>query len=537
MRPAIGTGRRGERLDHEPGAERGVRAGVGEHVDLERDEVAVARGPAATPDPVGVPLRGRHEGLGPAVDDPDRPARAMGGQRRQALARDVGLPAERAAARRGDDADALDRQAQRPRGLGPVVVGVLCRGPQDECVALPEGERRLRLEVGVLVPRGRVRALDRDVGSGEAFRDVARPQPVLGQEVPGGIDQRGAVRERVLGGEHGGEREVLHVDQRERRGCRLRRGCHDERDGIAHLPNPAGREDRLVLHLAPVAVLPGNVPRGQDRLHARQPAGALRVDAHDLGVRVGASQGPGMEHPLDHDVRRVESAARRLVERLRAHAPGCLRGRRRGAGRGTAARPRRPRRPASRRALLPVRDPLDRVHDALVTRAATEVAAERAHNLTPGGSGVAFQPRRSRHDHPGRAEPALDGIGRREGLLQRVRTLGAAQPFDRQNALPGQPARGRPARPRRLPVDHDDAGPARAVVAALLRSGQPEALAEQLEQPPMGRDVEAARRAVHLQIHARRLVHRAIMVGRSRPPYPRRGCRPSAPPSAPASSG
>ena len=38
VRPAVGTGRRGERLDHEPGSERGVRPGVGKHVDLEGGE-------------------------------------------------------------------------------------------------------------------------------------------------------------------------------------------------------------------------------------------------------------------------------------------------------------------------------------------------------------------------------------------------------------------------------------------------------------------------------------------------------------------
>ena len=199
VRPAVGPGRRAERLDHEPGTERGVRTGVGEHVDLERGEVAVARGAASTPDPVRVPLRGRHEGLGPAVDDLDRPARPIRGQRRQALARDLRLPAERAPADRGSDADALDRQAQRPRDLGPLVVGVLRRRPDDERVALPEGQRRLRLEVGVLVPRGRVGVLDHDVGAGEPFRDVARPQPVLGQQVAAGMDPRRAVRERVVG--------------------------------------------------------------------------------------------------------------------------------------------------------------------------------------------------------------------------------------------------------------------------------------------------------------------------------------------------
>ena len=303
----------------------------------------------------------------------------MGGQRHEALARDVRLPAERPAADRGDDADAFGRQAQRARDLGPVVVGVLRGRPQDERLAVPEGQRRLRLEVGVLVPRGRVGVLDQDVGAGEPVRDVARPQPVLGQQIAPRVDLRGAVGERVFRGEHGGERAVLDLDEQERRGGHLGRGRHDEGDGIAHLANAGLRQDRLVLHLAPVAVLPGHVPRGQDRLDARQPARALRVDAHDLGVGVRAPQRPGMEHPFSGEVRRVEGATRRLVERVRAHVP-------RLAPRAARRRRQSTRGPDGHRRTgpcCPFGDPLDRVHDAVVARAATEVAAQPARDLAP----------------------------------------------------------------------------------------------------------------------------------------------------------
>ncbi len=415
----------------------------------------------------------------------------MGGQRRQALARDVRLPAEGAPDDRGHDADALGRQAQRPRDLGPVVVGVLRRRPHDERVALPGGQRGLRLEVGVLVPRGRVGVLHDDVGAGEAFGDVARPQPVLGQQVAAGMDAWGAVRERVVGSEHGGELAVLHLDHRERRGRRLaewspRRGRRDRPPG-----EPGVRQDRLVLHLAPVAVLAGDVPRGQDRLDARQQARAVSVDAHDLGVGVGAPQRPGMQHPVDREVRRVDGAARGLVQRVRAPVPGSLRGR--GVAPSGPAGHRRgePCWPLATHSIASTMLP--------VARAATEVAAQPADDLAPAGPRVALEQRRGRHDHPGRAEPALDGIGRGERLLQGVRTLGASEPLDGQDVLPARPARGRPARPHRLPVDHDDAGAARAVVAAFLGPDQAEALAEQVQQPPPGRDVETAWDAVHHQ--------------------------------------
>ena len=171
--PAVGTGRRGERLHHESGPERRVRPGVREDVHLEGREIAVARGTGATPDPIRMPLRRRFERLGAAVDDPDRPARPIGGQRHQALAGDLSLAAEGAPDDRRDDAHAIDRQAHRPGDLGPVVVGVLRGCPHHERVAVPGGERRLRLEVGVLVPGGRVRVLDHDVGARKSFLDVA----------------------------------------------------------------------------------------------------------------------------------------------------------------------------------------------------------------------------------------------------------------------------------------------------------------------------------------------------------------------------
>ncbi len=217
-----------------------------------------------------------------------------------------------------------------------------------------------------------------------------------------------------------------------------------------------------------------------------------------------------MEHPFSGEIRRVEGATRRLVERICAHVPGCVRG---------LPMPaiRRRRWPPPNRALLPVRHPFDRVHDALVARAATEVAAQPPCDLASRRRGVALQQRRGRHDHPRRAEPALDGVGCGKRLLQGVRALCAAQPFDRQDAPSGRLARGRPARAHRLPVDHDDAGPARAVVAAFLRPGQPEALAEKLQQPPAGRGINAARGAVHLQVHARSLDHLAIMAERRAP--------------------
>ena len=314
------------------------------------------------------------------------------------------------------------------------------------------------------------------------------------------MDLRSIVRECLVGREDGGDRAVLDLDQRACLGSRLRRRCHDQGNGVTHLADPGLHEDRLVLQPAPVAVQSRDVTRGQDRLDARHQASALRVDAHDIGVGMRAAEGLRMQHPVNLEVCRVEGAARRLVQRIPARVPGRFEGPRHAPCDGS-------RRPLARRALLAVGHPFDGIQDALIARAAAEVAAQPAADLAPTGPGVALQQRGGGHDHAGRAEPALDGIGRRKCLLEGMRMLRAPEAFDGQDILPGHLAHGRPTGAHDLPVDHDDAGPAGAVIAAFLGPSQAEVLADGVEQPPLRRDVEAAWDAVHHQGHARLPVH------------------------------
>ena len=128
VRPAVGPGRGAESLDHEPGTERGVRAGVGEDVHRERGELAVASGAGPASHRERVALGRGHEGLGPAVDDLHRPARS--GTRRAPPG--TGTRSRSCRRRRprttvGIDADSLDRQAHRVRDLPPLVVRELRR--------------------------------------------------------------------------------------------------------------------------------------------------------------------------------------------------------------------------------------------------------------------------------------------------------------------------------------------------------------------------------------------------------------------------
>ena len=83
---------------------------------------------------------------------------------------------------------------------------------------------------------------------------------------------------------------------------------------------------------------------------------------------------------------------------------------------------------------------------------------------------------------PGRAEAALQAVVLVEGLLHRMQLAVVGEPLDgdhrRAVGLDGEHGAGL----HRLAVDMDDAGAALRGVAADMRSGQAERLAEQMDQ-------------------------------------------------------
>src|SRR5262249_11797105 len=109
------------------------------------------------------------------------------------------------------------------------------------------------------------------------------------------------------------------------------------------------------------------------------------------------------------------------------------------------------------------------------------------------------QSERGEHDAR-RADPALGADLVEDRLLERVR---AAQALDRHDRGVLDLGDGDQARDDRLAVDQHGARAALAFAAALLRAGEPEVLAQHVEQALERVDVEHARLAVHDELHAR----------------------------------
>jgi len=84
--------------------------------------------------------------------------------------------------------------------------------------------------------------------------------------------------------------------------------------------------------------------------------------------------------------------------------------------------------------------------------------------------------RSCRNDLPGRAEPALDGVGANERSDQRV----VPETFDRRHLTITDGVYERDARERRDTVELDGARTAVSLAARDLRAGEPEVFAQDL---------------------------------------------------------
>ena len=98
------------------------------------------------------------------------------------------------------------------------------------------------------------------------------------------------------------------------------------------------------------------------------------------------------------------------------------------------------------------------------------------------GLGHAVEQVGGRDDEARRAEAALHGAGLDERLLHRVQPSPSRQPLDRDDLVPVGLRGEHEARAHELAVEQHRARPALALLARVLRAGQPEPLAQRVEQ-------------------------------------------------------
>src|SRR5207302_1851682 len=119
-----------------------------------------------------------------------------------------------------------------------------------------------------------------------------------------------------------------------------------------------------------------------------------------------------------------------------------------------------------------------RVEDLRVAGAAAEVAGERLADLVFARVGDALEQRGRGNDEPGRAEPALHRSRLDERLLHVLQT----GPFHGGDLVSVGLRGEHEACAHELPVEDDRARSALALLASVLRSGQPEALTQGEEE-------------------------------------------------------
>src|SRR5512134_4080518 len=141
--------------------------------------------------------------------------------------------------------------------------------------------------------------------------------------------------------------------------------------------------------------------------------------------------------------------------------------------------------PAARSVLLAAQELRAHLHgldDVDVAGAAAEVALEPLVDLLVGGIGVVLQQPRRRHDHARRAEAALKSVALRERALDRVELPLLRHALDRHDARPVRLRREHGARFHRPAVNVHGAAAALAGIAADVRAGELELVAQEIHE-------------------------------------------------------
>jgi len=176
----------------------------------------------------------------------------------------------------------------------------------------------------------------------------------------------------------------------------------------------------------------------------------------------------------------------------------------RSCGARHAEPPPRHRQKRTRLRPLPrVQHPPDRPHDAVVAGAAAQVARQLKPHLAVVGAGQPQHDVARRHQHARRAVAALQRVLGRERQAQRCRHLVVLQPFDAAHLAPGAVGGVGDAGTRWLPVQQDRARAANPVLAAQVRAGEQQALAQEVGQMGAWLGLRLQVCAVHPQLERR----------------------------------
>ena len=461
---------------------RRIGAGVEVAAEIEGGEAAIGIGGEADDHVRRVPLRRRHHRFAAAVGEAHRTPGEPGGESDVRLHRQIEFAAEPTADGGGDDAHLLRGEAEDAGDIAPVGIRRL-RGNRDlDGVADAPRAARLRLDVGMLDETRLEGAFGDRRGAGEAGGHIPRlddaadefvRRPIVEQQRRIGSGRRlDRPRLRQALPEH---RKIFGIERLDGRPV-----GDDGGDRLAGETHPMAGEHRLVAELRrdAVGVLARDVVGGEDADNAGVPLAQRGGIADDeVGGDVGRADDAKGERVGRGDV---------VAEALRAVEPGepVEAGDRRADG--TADRRRRRLRAVAGGGVGDGRD------DLAIAGASTVDAAEGildlcgVGDLRRVGPGARLEQCRRRHQHPGRAHPALHRPRPEEGLLQR-RQPGRAgmrgQPFDGDDAAIGGLGDRRQAGADGAAVEEDGAGAARPAVAADLGAGEAEIVAQHLGQP------------------------------------------------------
>jgi hypothetical protein len=134
--------------------------------------------------------------------------------------------------------------------------------------------------------------------------------------------------------------------------------------------------------------------------------------------------------------------------------------------------------------------------DTGIAAAAAEAAVEGLDDLGVGGAGGAIEEGGGAEGHAAGAVAALHGAFVEEGLLDAVEGTGGGEAFDGGDSAAGGGADGSDAGDDWAVVEEDGACPALTLAAAILRAGEGEIFAKDIEEWAAGVGLDAALSAV-----------------------------------------